>query len=66
MLAACAHSNEKDMVKWTWEKFGKFYVKSMYKHLFSLETNNPNKKLWEAKIPMEVKIFMWLIHEDAI
>jgi hypothetical protein len=54
------------MVKWTWEKFGKFSVKSMYKHLFSLETNNPNKKLWEAKIPMEVKIFMWLIHEDAI
>jgi hypothetical protein len=38
----------------------------MYKHLFCWETNNPNKKLWEAKIPMKVKIFMWLIHENAI
>jgi hypothetical protein len=43
-----------------------FSVKSMYKHLFSLEMNNPNKKLWEAKIPKKVKIFMWLICENAI
>jgi hypothetical protein len=54
MLAACALSNEKDRVKWIWEKTGNFSVKSMYKHLFSLQTNKPNKKLWEAKIPMKV------------
>jgi hypothetical protein len=66
MLSTCALSNKKDIVKWTWEKSGKFSVKSMYKNLFSSETNNPNKKLWEAKIPMKVKIIMWLIHENAI
>jgi hypothetical protein len=66
MLPACALSNEKDLVKWTWEKSGTFSVKSMYKHLFSLDINNPNKKPWEAKIPMKVKIFMWLICANAI
>jgi hypothetical protein len=66
MLAACALSNEKDLVKWTWEKSGTFSVKSMYTHLFSLDINNPNKKPWEAKIPMKVMIFMWLICANAI
>jgi hypothetical protein len=43
MLAACALSNEKDRVTWILEKTGNFSVKSMYKHLFSLETSKPNK-----------------------
>jgi hypothetical protein len=66
MLTIYALSTEKDFVKWTWEKFGTFSVKSMYNHLFSSEVNNPKKKLWEAKIPMKVKIFMWLIDANAI
>jgi hypothetical protein len=66
MLSTCALSNEKDIVKWTWEKSRKFLVKSMYKHLFSWDINKPNKKLCEAKIPMKIMIFMWLMHENAI
>jgi hypothetical protein len=66
MLSACALSTEKDMVKWIWEKSGTFSVKSMYNHLFSLEGNNPTKKLWKAKVPMKIKIFMWLIDANAI
>jgi hypothetical protein len=66
MLAACALSTENDMVKWIWEKSGTFSVKSMYNHLFSLEGSNPKKKLWKAKLPMKIKIFMWLIDANAI
>jgi hypothetical protein len=66
MLSTCALSNERDVVKSTWEKSGKFSVKSMYKHLFSWDINKPDKKLWEAKLPMKIKIFMWLMHENAI
>jgi hypothetical protein len=43
-----------------------FSVKSMYKHLFSLETNNPNKNSWGDKISLKVMIFMWLIHENVV
>jgi hypothetical protein len=66
MLSACALSNEKDRVKWIWEKSGAFSVKSMYNHLFSLERNNPKKALWKAKVPMKIKIFMWLVDAKAI
>jgi hypothetical protein len=66
MLAICALSTKKDLVKWMWEESDTFSVKSMYNHLFSLEVNNPKKKLWEAKIPMKIKIFVWLIDANAI
>jgi hypothetical protein len=38
----------------------------MYDHLCSSEINNPNKKILKAKIPLKVKIFMWLIQQEAI
>jgi mannosylglycoprotein endo-beta-mannosidase len=66
MLFTCALSNEKDRVKWVWEKSGAFSVKSMYNHLFRSERNDPKKALWKAKIPMKVKIFMWLVDANAI
>lgn len=53
-------------MKWTWDKTGKFSVKSMYRYLFTMETNKPNKKLWKSKIPVKVKVLMWLVQENAI
>lgn len=66
MLAACALSNQEDVAKWSWEKIGKFSVRSMYDHLCSSEINNPNKKIWKAKIPLKVQMFMWLIQQEEI
>jgi hypothetical protein len=56
----------KDLVKWTWEKTENFSVKSMYDHLCSGDVNEPNKKIWKSKIPLKIKIFMWLIQQNAI
>lgn len=41
-------------------------MKTIYEHLFSGETDNPNKKLWKSKIPLKIKIFLWLIRQNAI
>jgi hypothetical protein len=49
-----------------WKNQGFFFVKSMYRYLFSWEVNFPNKKLWISRIPLKIKIFMWLIQENAI
>jgi hypothetical protein len=60
-------TNEKaDGVVWKWEKSGNFSVKSMYKHLFTNDERDGNKQLWKAKIPLKVKIFMWLTLQDSI
>jgi hypothetical protein len=66
MLATCALSPQKDLVKWTWEKTRNFSVKSMYDHLCSGDVNESNNKIWKSKIPLKIKIFMWLIQQDAI
>lgn len=59
-------TNEKDKQKWAWEKSGVFSVKSVYDHLFISEPRFPNKMLWKAKIPLKIKIFLWLLAQDAI
>jgi hypothetical protein len=66
MLSACPISTGKDTVRWAWEKSELFSVKSMYEHLFSGETNKPNKGIWKSKVPLKIKIFLWLIQHNAI
>ena len=39
---------------------------SQYKSLCEAETGDRNKRLWKAKIPLKIKIFMWLIKMNAI
>jgi hypothetical protein len=66
ILTSCALSQQKDKPIWIWEAKKKFSVKSMYAHLCSADTEKPSKKLWKAKIPLKIKIFMWLIQLNAI
>jgi hypothetical protein len=32
----------------------------------STDTENHNKHVWKAKLPLKIKIFMWLLQQDAI
>lgn len=66
MLQACALSTENDDFNWFWEKTGKFTVSSLYSHLCSNEIYNSNNKLWKSKIPLKIKIFMWLVGHNHI
>ena len=47
-----------------WKKVGSFL--SQYKSWCEAETGERNKRLWKAKIPLKIKIFMWLIKVNAI
>jgi hypothetical protein len=38
----------------------------LYAHLCFADTENPNKNLWKAQIPLKINIFMWLIQLNAI
>jgi hypothetical protein len=38
----------------------------MYDHLFCNEVHSRNTKLWKSKTPLKVKIFMWLLQQNAI
>ena len=66
VLVPCALSSSRDQPKWLGEKDGKFSVNSQYRALCEAETEDRNKNLWKAKIPLKIKIFMWLIKMNAI
>ena len=66
MLFRFKTNDQSDGVIWKWEKSGLFSVKSVYKHLFSNCDGVNNKQLWKAKLPLKIKIFMWLTLQNAI
>lgn len=59
--------DEPDNIRWMLESSGKYTVRSLYKHLL-----NPGARysamtgFWEAKIPLKVKVFLWLLNKDII
>ena len=55
-----------DICVWSLHKSGQFSVHSMYTALLD-ETILPiNKPLWKLKIPLKVKVFIWLLHCGVI
>lgn len=43
-----------------------YSVRSMYQHLGNEDRVQKYKELWCAKLPLKIKIFMWLVSQDAI
>jgi hypothetical protein len=42
-----------------------FFVKSTYSHLCGGAPGHKNRRIWKAKIPLKIKIWMWLICKNA-
>jgi hypothetical protein len=51
---------------WDWTKNGQFTVKSVYKDLSRAGIDRSFKHLWKAKIPLKIKVWLWLIWHNAI
>lgn len=66
ILTSFAVNEEADYPRWVWEKSGRFSVKSTYNKLCSNESGVPYTMIWKAKIPLKIKIWMWLIEHNAI
>lgn len=59
-------NDEEDRPIWKWSKSGKYIVKSMYDMLTSFGPTRSFNHLWKAKIPLKIRILLWLIWHNAI
>jgi hypothetical protein len=59
-------SDENDRCIWLLEKNGKFRVKSMYTALKTKQTGCEFKDFWVVKVPLRVKVFLWLVCKNSI
>jgi len=59
-------TNEEDVVIWKFDKKGCFSVKSVYKFLTTNDADIYYKKIWKGKIPAKIKIFLWLVANNAL
>jgi hypothetical protein len=59
-------SDNADTFIWNIGKKGRFTVKSVYDALTSPSTGRYHKHIWKGKIPEKIKIFLWLLTNDAI
>lgn len=56
----------KDKHSWTLTKHGTFSVKSFYRALCVQQASSPLKKVWNYKIPLKIKVFLWLLLRGRI
>jgi hypothetical protein len=57
---------EQDKPVWKWTKGVKFTIKSVYNHLCGAGLDRTFKHLWKSKIPLKIKIWLWMIWHNAI
>ena len=58
---------ENDEIKWVYEKSGCFTTRSMYRLMtFRGVVNKRLIKLWNSRLPMKLKVFMWLAVQDRL
>ena len=57
----------RDVFRWNLTTSGSFTVDSMYRALTHSEVPvRNNKKIWKAKVPLKVKIFMWYLRRGVV
>jgi hypothetical protein len=55
-----------DRFKWNLHRDGTFSVCSMYLHRLDNIVPYSNKGIWKLKIPLKIKIFLWLLNKRVI
>ena len=58
--------DSKDTPVWRWNKTNIFSTKSVYEFLTRENPRKHFRHIWKAKIPYKIKIFMWLVENNAI
>lgn len=59
-------NEQEDKRSWLLTKSGKFSVRSLYLALKTDQVAWPHRKLWQARIPLKFKVFIWLVFRNSV
>lgn len=65
-ISSFTFENESDRIFWTLEKNKRFSVKSVYNAMTRSDAGSHHKMIWKGKVPTKIKIFMWLMANNAV
>jgi hypothetical protein len=65
-LNEVALKDGRDKVRWKWSSSKQFTVRSVYQQLTKSDNGQSYQIIWKAKIPLKIKIFMWMVAQRAI
>jgi hypothetical protein len=66
-VVAQALSDREDTIKWALSPNGLFSTSSLYKHCsFSGVVDVRMEELWNSKLPLKVRNFLWLVFRERI
>jgi hypothetical protein len=64
---ANVHLNDQlDILIWSLKSSGQFLVSLMYQELLDFDIVPHNIFLWNLKIPLKIKVFLWLLYKKVI
>jgi hypothetical protein len=55
-----------DTFNWSLNHNGKFSVSSMYQAFLDTNVVPNNSHLWKIKLPLKIRVFLWLLYKEAI
>jgi hypothetical protein len=55
-----------DIFRWSIKYDGQFTVSSMYQVLLDSKIIPHNSYLWKIKLPLRIKVFLWVLYREAI
>jgi hypothetical protein len=55
-----------DIFKWSLNFNGQFSVNSIYQAFIDTNVVLNNSYLWKIKIPLKIKVFIWLLYRESI
>jgi hypothetical protein len=65
-LSSIHLTDSPDHFKWSLNSNGRFTVNSMYQAFLHTNVVPNNSYLWKIKVPLKIKVFLWLLHREAI
>jgi hypothetical protein len=59
-------NDQSDVFRWSLKSDGQFSVSSMYQALLDSAIIPHNSHLWKIRIPLKIKVFLWLLYRESI